>query len=459
MLALQWLKKQLPTLEVSTEAKDLSYYGTDLSAYQGESPLAIAFPKSTEQVVQLVQWANEHNIALVPSGGRTGYSGGAVAHAGEVVVSLIKMNRILQTNSNDASITCEAGVITQTLQQTASTMGWYFPIDFASAGSSTIGGNIATNAGGIHVIRYGMTRQWVSGLEVVTGEGKVLHLNHGLIKNNSGYDLRELMIGSEGTLGIITHATVQLTKADQAQKVILIGLNDLQQIDCLKEKLLKTATINAFEFFTATALDYVINEHDHAKPFDQDYTYYLIVEYAAEGDADQNVMSLLEHVIEKNTDINALISSSEQQKQDLWHYREHISLSLKPFNPTKYDIAVLPSKIMTAISDINQLLENYLETKNIVWFGHAGDGNLHLNILQPENMTADKYNELIEIISPIIYQEIKKQCGTVSAEHGIGTLKKDYLPYCKNEDEVNYMKAIKKVFDPNGILNPGKIFD
>ncbi|MES2662357.1 MAG: FAD-binding oxidoreductase, partial [Pseudomonadota bacterium] len=228
-----WLKlltEQLGAELVSWSDEDRMHYGRDWTKFFTPNPTAIVFPKTTDQIVQIVQFANQHSIAIVPSGGRTGLSGGAVATNGELVLVMDRMNKILDFDSIDQTVRCQAGVITKQLQQFAEEKQLMYPVDFASSGSSQLGGNIATNAGGIKVIRYGLTRRWVAGLSVVTGKGELLHFNHGLVKNATGYDLRHLFIGSEGTLGIIVEATMQLCKPPNDHSVLLLGLPDMAAV-------------------------------------------------------------------------------------------------------------------------------------------------------------------------------------------------------------------------------------
>jgi FAD/FMN-containing dehydrogenase len=238
---------------VLTDTPSLQSYGRDCTMVYEPAPAAIALPRSTAQVQAIVQLANQVGLKIVPSGGRTGLSGGAMATQGELVLSLERMREILEFNAQDRSLSCEAGVITAQIQQFAAEQCLFYPVDFASAGSSQIGGNIATNAGGIKVIRYGLTRQQILGLEVVTGKGEILKLNHGLIKNATGYDLRHLFIGSEGTLGIITQATVQLLRQPQNLTVFVLGVPEFAALMQVLERFQKDLDLTAFEFFSDRA--------------------------------------------------------------------------------------------------------------------------------------------------------------------------------------------------------------
>lgn len=443
------------SLLVDDSSKTL--YGKDLTQPYTPTPLAIVFPQDETQVTALVQWANTTKTSLVPSGGRTGYSGGAVARDNEVVVSLGKMNRIYDFNPVDQMVKCQPGVITKDLQDFALQQHLYYPVDFASSGSSHIGGNIATNAGGIKVIRYGLTREWISGLRVVTGNGDLLDLNHGLIKNASGYDLRHLWIGSEGTLGIVTEATIRLTTPPLETQVALLSVSDASAMMDILVQLRKQLSITAFEFFSDVALQYVLAASASISPFAKSAPFYVLVEYEKNNHSDTDMMNAYDSLYAAKHINDGIVSSSEQQKYDLWHLREAISMSLQPHCPYKYDISVLPSLMTAFMQSVNEVFHQY-PAFEVVWFGHVGDGNLHLNILKPSHFDKADFFDRCEKMSHQVYACVKQYHGSVSAEHGIGLIKKDFLPYSKSEAEIAYMRSIKKIFDKNNIMNPGKIF-
>ena len=263
--------KQLVTIvgedRLLLAAEDFQHYGLDRTTVWQANPCAVVLPGSIKEVQQIVLLAKELNLAIVPSGGRTGLSGGAVAKDGEIVVALDRLNNIQEFNPLDRTVTVGAGMITENLQNFAVDQGLFYPVDFASTGSSQIGGNIATNAGGINVIRYGMTRQWVAGLTVVTGAGDVLELNQGLMKNNTGYDFRHLFIGSEGTLGLICEATIQLTRAPEETVVMVLGIDDFPAILDVLQAFTSKIDLTAFEFFSQLALDKVVAHQGSCGPF------------------------------------------------------------------------------------------------------------------------------------------------------------------------------------------------
>lgn len=407
----------------------------------------------------IIKAAYDGGICIVPSGGRTGLSGGAVATNKEWVLSLEKMNQIIEVSKIDSSITVEAGVVTKTLQEEALKNDMYFPVEFGATGSSFIGGNVATNAGGVHVVKFGNTREWVKGLTVVTGTGEILKLNNGLAKNNTGYDLRHLFVGSEGTLGIITELEIALTKPPLEKQVILLGVESLDKLlECFvysKNKL----PLLAFEMFTDLALTKVMKAHNLPKPLESDCPFYVLIEVElSAGFNEDNLTKCLEHYFEQEWAVDGTLSSNSSQYENLWKYRELISESIAPLTPYKNDVSVKISKIPKFIDVIMNTVFKEHSDIEVVLFGHIGDGNLHINALKPESMALDDFVKRCEVVNKILFEEIKKIGGSVSAEHGVGLLKKPYLEYSRSPAEIVIMKEIKKAFDPKGLLNPGKIF-
>ena len=442
----------------STDSSDLDTYGQDWSRLYTPSPLAIVKPATTEEVSRIVKLCAEHNVNIVPSGGRTGLSGGATATNSELVISMDRLNQIGEFNPVDRTVKCGAGVITEQLQNFAEENGLYYPVDFASAGSSQIGGNIATNAGGIKVLKYGLTRDWVASLTVVTAEGEILNLNNGLVKNATGYDLRHLMIGSEGTLGIITEATMLLTDAPVEPTVMLLAVEDLESVSNLLTHFQSNISLMAFEFFSQAALEKVQAHRDLKTPFEQTSEFYVLIEFEAinESAMDQ-AFSAFETAAENGWLVDGVISQSNQQAEELWQYREGISESISHYPPYKNDISVMPSQVGEFLSAVDTFVkENYPTFENI-WFGHIGDGNLHLNILKPADLPLEEFKSQCAQANPEIFKILQDFNGSISAEHGVGLLKKPYLNFTRSESEIKIMKSIKAVFDPKGILNPGKL--
>lgn len=448
----------LPKDNLKTDPDSLAHFGKDWSSQFAPKPCAIAFPTNTQMVQQIVQLCRAHRIVITPSGGRTGLSAGAVASNGELVLSLDKMNQVLEFYPNDTMVKVQAGMVTEALQQFALDKGLYYPVDFASSGSSQIGGNIATNAGGIKVIRYGMTRDWVRGLTVVTGKGDILHLNGGLIKNATGYDLRHLFIGSEGTLGIITEADIALTRPPQDLSVIVLGVDDFAHMMAILDAFREKITLTAFEFFNDVALDKHLQAGVKA-PFETRTRFYALLEFEAVGDTTDHAMAVFEQCFEEGWVIDAVMSQSLAQAQELWHLREGISETIAPFTPYKNDISVLVGRVPEFLSAIDTIVQSDYPDFEVCWYGHIGDGNLHLNILKPDNLSKDEFLQKCQMVNAKVFDTVAKFNGSISAEHGVGMTKKPYLHYSRSLEQINYMRAIKSVFDPDNIMNTGKIFD
>ncbi len=445
---------------VKTDPADLQTYGTDWTRQFPVAPSVIVMPKTVAEVQAVVKLANEIPFKLVPSGGRTGLSGGAVATDGEVVLVLDRMNQILDFNAADRQVTCEAGVVTEQLQQFAESQGLFYPVDFASSGSSQLGGNVATNAGGIKVIRYGMTRSWVTGMKVVTGRGDLLDLNRGLTKNATGYDFRHLFIGSEGTLGIVVELTMALSAPPQDPAVLILGVEDMTQTMPVLEAFQNRLSLTAFEFFSEQALQHVIAEKNLARPFETASNFYALIEFEQRSEEDlEAAMALFEHCLEQGWIVDGTISQSLTQAESLWRLREDISETIAQFTPYKNDIAVRVSAVPRFLKDVDSLVREQYPEFEIIWFGHIGDGNVHLNILKPENLEAQLFFEQCGSVSNQVFSLVQQYGGSVSAEHGVGLLKKPYLNYSRDPQEIEYMRLIKQAFDPNGVLNPGKVFD
>ena len=446
--------------KVRTDADSLETFGKDWTKIYAPKPTAIVFPKTTEQVRDIVLLANEHQLALVPSGGRTGLSAGAVAANGEIVVAFDYMNQVSDFNAVDRTVKCGAGVITEQLQNYAEEQGLFYPVDFASAGSSQIGGNISTNAGGIKVSRWGMTRDWVAGLTVVTGKGEILRLNKDLLKNNTGYDMRQLFIGGEGTLGFITEATMRLTRTPKNLTVLVLAIPELDDVMKVLNQFQGSMDLTAFEFFSDKAMRKVLARGDVPAPFDSSADFYALIEFEAVTDADMDLsMSLFEQCMENGWVVDGVISQSETQAANLWRLREDISETISEWTPYKNDISVVVSKVPPFLNDIDEIVTREYPDFEIIWFGHIGDGNLHLNILKPDALAKEEFFERCAKVSKWVFEIVQKYDGSVSAEHGVGMTKKPYLEYTRSAAELAYMRAVKAVFDPNNVMNPGKLVD
>lgn len=453
------LKTLVEPGKVLTDADSLNAYGKDWTKQYAPAPSAIVFPKTIEQVQAIVRWANTRQVALVPSGGRTGLSAAAVAANGEVVVSFDYMNQVLEFNGVDRTVVCQPGVITQQLQNLAQDNGLYYPVDFASSGSSQIGGNIGTNAGGIKVIRYGMTRNWVAGLKVVTGKGDLLELNKDLVKNATGYDLRQLFVGAEGTLGFVVEATMRLDRAPKNLTAMVLGTTDFDAIMPVLHAFQSKLDLTAFEFFSDKSLAKVLGRGDVPAPFDTPCPFYALLEFeATTEDIANTALATFEHCVEQGWVLDGVMSQSEQQLRNLWKLREYISETISHWVPYKNDISVTISKVPAFLREIDAIVSERYPAFDVLWYGHIGDGNLHLNILKPEDMDKDEFFAKCALVNTQVFETVQKYNGSISAEHGVGMVKRDYLEYSRSPVEIEYMKAMKAVFDPNGVMNPGKIF-
>lgn len=453
------LLQAAPGLRLKTDAADLEHYGRDWTRRWPPAPLAIALPASIDQVQAIVRWANLQEVALVPSGGRTGLSGGAVAAHGELVVSLERMNRVLGFDAVDRTLTVEPGIALQAVHDAAREHGLAYPVDFAARGSCSIGGTVATNAGGIRVIRYGNTREWIGGLKLVTGSGELLDLNRGLVKNSSGYDLRQLAIGSEGTLGIVVEATLRLTDPPPPTNVMLLALPSFEVLMQVFAALRGRLQLEAFEFFTDRALQHVV-AHGAQAPFAQSHPYYVLAEFAVGGDAQQaRVLEAFEYCTERGWVGDGAISQSDAQAAQLWRLREGITESIAGHAPYKNDVSVRISAMPAFLAEAQALLAREYPQFEVVWFGHIGDGNLHIGVLRPAGFDPADFVAQCARVTGLLAATLEKHGGSISAEHGIGLAKKAYLASTRSAAEIEAMRGIKRVLDPNGIMNPGKIFD
>ncbi len=323
-----------------------------------------------------------------------------------------------------------------------------------------MGGNIATNAGGIKVVRYGLTRDWIAGLKVVTGRGDVLELNNALIKNATGYDLRHLFIGSEGTLGFITEATIRLAPPPPEMRVLVMAVSGLDAVMKIFAEFKTKTSLVAFEMFSDKALKKVLKNTGLPAPLESQADFYVLAEVEAGNEQEEErALKVFESSLEHGWILDGVISQSEAQAATFWRYREDISESLAPFSPYKNDIAVTISKVPPFMQDLDKVLAKAYPTWEVIWFGHIGDGNLHINILRPDGMTKEDFVKECRQVDVLVFETVQKYKGTISAEHGVGLTKKSFLSYTRSPAEIDLMTGIKKVFDPDMIMNPGKVLN
>ncbi|KAA2313436.1 FAD-binding oxidoreductase [Pseudooceanicola sediminis] len=447
--------------------KDAEPYGWDWSHESFQAPLAVVRPASTEEVSAVVKWANATRTPLVPAGGRTGMAGGAQGE-GAVVVSLERMNRIRDMRPEARSIVVEAGVIIAKIHETVEPHGLIFPLSFGARGSAMIGGALATNAGGSNVLRYGNTRDLVLGIEAVLPNGDVVDLMHDLHKNNSGYDLRHLLIGSEGTLGIITGAVLRLRSKPGAYATALVGMKSLASaLDLLNRIQLATGgAVEAFEFMPDTYVaDYQRLRATARPPFAENHKVNILIEIGALAprdctplaDGSMPIVSYLEEVLAQMHDAgaieDALIATSQSQRSEMWAMREaasEVAAMKKPM--IIMDVAVPVDRMDAFIARADNALAQLDSQATTSVVAHLGDGNIHYTIFPGSPVAAHK-DSLVEAIEDVV-ADLK---GSFSAEHGIGTHKLSTMARRKDPAALAAMHAIKRALDPNGIMNPGKL--
>lgn len=444
---------------LSTDAADLAEYGRDWTREHVPAPGGVAFPRTTDEVARLVRLCKDTGVCIVPSGGRTGLAGGAVATRGELVVSLQRMSRIDAVDPLAQTVRVQAGAVTQAVHEHAARAGLSWPIDLAAKGSCTIGGNVSTNAGGVKVIRYGHTRNWVLALEVVTASGEVLELNGDLEKNNTGVDLRQLFIGSEGTLGIVTEATLRLTRQPGQLDVLLFAVRDFAEVLHVFQALRESGiSVMAYEFFTDRCADRVRRHRKVAAPFAAPAPFYVLCEVEDAGE--ERLLAWTESMLERPGVIDGTLAQSQTQARDLWTLREGISESLAATGrPHKNDVALPLRRLEPFYHDIEQIFAARYPGWEICLFGHVGDGNIHINVMKPEDMPPEEFLQRTHEADRVVFEVVQRHHGSISAEHGIGLLKKDFLAYSRSPGELAMLRAVKRALDPDNLFNPGKVLD
>ena len=448
---------------VSVDPSDLEAYGKDWTKIIPPAPSAIAFPHSTAEVSALLKFCSEQKIAVVPSGGRTGLSGGAVASKGEVVLSLSRMRRMDPIDLLAQTVRVQAGAVTEAVHDYSKVQGLTWPVDFASKGSSTVGGNIATNAGGVKVIRYGLTRHWVLGLQVVLMNGEVLELNGALEKNQTGLDLRQLFIGSEGTLGVVTEATLKLCRLPSEASLFFFSVPTMAKVlELFQAARSADFTLNAFEFVDRKCLEAVMSHRQLSCPFSETPEYSVLVEIEKPlvEDAQARLEAWLARVFDQALVADGTLAQSSTEAKNIWSLREGVSESLVAKTLLhKHDISVPICELEGFTKELISRLESAYRGYDVYLFGHIGDGNIHLNVGKPEKLSREAFIQSLPGIDAEIFPVVKKFHGSVSAEHGVGLLKKNALSFSRTPAELAIFRSVKKALDPQGLLNPGKIFD
>jgi FAD/FMN-containing dehydrogenase len=453
-----------------TDAADMAPFLTDWRGKWNGRALAVAQPDDSEGVAAILRWCHVHDVPVVPQGGNTGLAGASVPDqsGGALVLSLSRLNRIRAIDPLNCTMTVEAGCTLQQVQDAAREAGRLFPLSLAAEGSCTIGGNLATNAGGVQVLRFGNARELCLGLEVVTPEGELWNGLRALRKDNTGYDLRDLYIGSEGTLGVITAAVLKLYPLPRARVAAFVAVPSPQAALALlgqaRERL--DAGLTAFELISASCVDLVLRHVPGTRrPLNSDSPWYALIEISSALDDSQATASmeaLLEQAFEDEVVTDAALSTSLVQFEALWALRENISEAQAAEGKNiKHDISLPISSIPEFIEHTDAAIRERFPEVRLVVFGHMGDGNLHYNVSPAADRTgpehAAAFMELEQPLNRLVHDAVAQCGGSISAEHGLGVLRRDEAARYKSDVERKLMRAVKQALDPKGLMNPGKL--
>jgi FAD/FMN-containing dehydrogenase len=426
--------------------------------YHGQTSLLLK-PASTQEVSAILAICNETKTAIVPQGGNTGLVGGQIPFHGEVLLSLARMNRIRQVDAEGMNLIAEAGTILDAVHKAADDAQRLFPLSLASQGSCTIGGNLSTNAGGVDVLRYGTARELVLGLEVVLADGRVLDMLRTLRKDNTGYDLKQLFIGAEGTLGIITAAALKLFAKPAERVTAFVAIpNPAAAVTLLSRLQEQTGgLISAFEIIPRIGLDFVLAHIPQTTdPLRASSPWYVLIE--ATSGASFALRDVMETALTTDLVTDATIAESEAQRAQLWRLRESISEAQKPEGGSiKHDVSVPIARIPEFLDTAASAVQSLVPGARPVPFGHIGDGNIHFNITVPKGADNAAFLERWEEISRTVHDIVHRFGGSISAEHGLGVMKHNEIARYKSAAELDVMRSLKRTLDPNGILNPGKL--
>jgi FAD/FMN-containing dehydrogenase len=433
--------------------------------YRGKTPLVLR-PDSTQQVAAILQACNDARVGVVPVGGNTGYCGGAVPSedGSQIVLSLSRLRRVRAVDPHNFTMIAEAGCVLADVQAAATAVDRLFPLSLGSEGSCQLGGNLSTNAGGTAVLRYGMMRDLVLGLEVVLPDGRILDGLKSLRKDNTGYDLRDLFIGAEGTLGVITAAAIKMFSRPVSVVTAFVAVPDPQAAVALLSRL-RAATgdsVSTFELVPRIGIDLVTRHISKTSdPFEERYEWYVLIEVGGGKHATHlraAMESELESAMEANEILNAVLAESDAQRESLWRLRETIPEAQRLDGASiKHDVSVTTTELPRFIEEGTAAILAIAPRGRIVSYGHLGDGNLHFNVNQAHDETAEGFLALAPRINRAIHDLIARYGGSFSAEHGIGRLKREELLHYKSATAIDVMRSIKQALDPNGIMNPGKV--
>jgi FAD/FMN-containing dehydrogenase len=430
--------------------------------YRGQTPLVLR-PGAVAEVAAILRLANETGTPIVPQGGNTGLVGGQIPHAGEVVLSLTRLDRIREVDPTSNAMICEAGVVLLRAQEAAAAADRLFPLSLAAEGSCTIGGNLSTNAGGTAVLAYGNSRDLVLGLEVVLADGRIWNGLSKLKKDNTGYDLKHLFVGAEGTLGVITAAALKLFPRPRAVETAFVGLPSPQAALKLFGRANERAggTITSFELMPRIGIEFAVHHGPGCRdPLAAPHPWYVMIELSSQSP--EGLRGTLEDFLaegaERGLVADATIAASLDQAKAFWHLRNMLSEVQKPEGGSiKHDVSVPVAAVPDFIDEAGAAVLAMIPRCRPVPFGHLGDGNIHFNVSQPIGADTDAYLARWDEMNALVHGIVGKYGGSISAEHGIGRLKRDLLPGVKDPVALDLMRSLKRTLDPNGILNPGKV--
>jgi D-lactate dehydrogenase (cytochrome) len=449
-----------------TLPQEVAPYATDWRKRYVGRPAAVVKPASTAEVAKVVRACADSRTAIVPQGGNTGLCGAATpdASGSQIVLNLSRMNRVRVIDTQNNAMTVDAGCVLANLQKAAEDAGRLFPLSLAAEGSCEIGGNLSTNAGGTAVLRYGNARELVLGLEVVLPSGEVWDGLRGLRKDNTGYDLKQLFIGAEGTLGVITAAVLKLFPLPKSRATAVVALESQEKALALLERALVACgeRLTGFELFSDFCLSLVLKHfRDIVAPFPRRFPHYVLMELSdtQSGDGVRVLLeSTLEAALEEKSVLDAVVAQNETQARAFWSLREFISEAQAHEGPNiKHDVSIPISRISEFIGTTDAELERAHHGIRMVTFGHLGDGNLHYNVSAPEGVAPDVFVMQMAAINRIVHDSVARFGGSISAEHGLGQLKREEIRRYKSSLELELMRKIKRTLDPQGIMNPGKV--
>jgi FAD/FMN-containing dehydrogenase len=449
---------------IADPADMIAYVTEPRDAFHGRA-LCVVRPRSAEEVASVLALCHDARVGVVPQGGNTGLVGGQTPDesGAQIILSLQRLDRIREIDPASDTMTVEAGVVLARAQQAAEEAGRYFPLSLAAEGSCTIGGNLATNAGGVHVIAYGTARDLALGLEVALADGRLLSNLSKLRKDNTGYDLTRLFIGSEGTLGVITAATLKLFPLPRSRATALVGLADPRAALALLAlaKARAGSALVAFEIIPRIGVEFVLRHQSGARdPLAGVHSWYALIELAspAESGTEDLLTELLGEALEQGVAEDAALAATLEQRAGLWRLRETLPEAQKPEGGSiKHDVSVPIESIPAFLEEAEALILRHVPGARPVPFGHMGDGNIHYNISQPEGSDRAAFLARREEVNDLVHGLVRNYAGSVSAEHGVGRLKRDLLARVKDPVALDLMRAIKQALDPEGVLNPGKL--